>query len=416
MIEAMVEIDVVVIGAGAAGLAAARRLQQSGHSVLVLEARDRIGGRAHTVMTAAGLPVDLGCGWLHSANRNPWVGIARELGFTLDETPPGWGQRLVRAGFGAEAQADWQRTLGEFYDRLDRAADGPDRPASTLLEPGNRWNSLLNMISTRANGVELDRLSSHDYQRYEDTEVNWRVIEGYGALVARYGAAVPVRLETPVTAIDWSGKRVAIETPRGTMEARAAILAVPPTVVAAEMIRFTPALPTSKQAAAHGLPLGIDNKFFFHLSGDWPELNSNWHISGVLNRMETGSYQVKPHGRPLIEMYLGGDHALELERAGLAATAAFGRDELARLYGSRIRSCLTPLAGSAWTADPYARGSYSYAKPGHADDRAIWAAPVDARLFFAGEATSLNFFSTTHGAYLSGLRAAEEATTALHRR
>jgi len=415
MSDSLVDVDVAVIGAGAAGLAAARRLQQHGRSVLVLEARDRIGGRAHTVTTAAGLPVDLGCGWLHSADRNPWVAIAREQGFTLDETPPGWGSRLRRAGFSEADQADWERTIGEFYQRLEDSAAGPDRPADTLLEPGNRWNTLLNMISTRANGVELDRLSCHDYQRYEDTEINWRVTEGYGALVQRFGAGLPVRLETPVTAIDRSGQRLAIETPRGTLRAGAAILAVPPTVIAAQMIRFTPALPQPKQSAAHGLPLGIDNKFFFHLAGDWPDLNVNWHVSGAINCMGTGSYQLKPHGRPLIEVYLGGDHALELERDGLAATAAFARDELARLYGSRIRSCLTPLAGSAWTTDPYARGSYSYAKPGHAGDRAVWAAPVDGRLFFAGEATSPNFFSTTHGAYLSGLRAAEEAIAALRK-
>lgn len=409
----MVDIDVAVIGAGAAGLAAARHLQQNRHSVLVLEARDRIGGRAHTMMTAAGLPVDLGCGWLHSADRNPWVAIAREVGFTLDETPPGWGNRLLRAGYSAEDQADWLRTLGEFNDRLDAAAGGPDRPADRLLEPGNRWNTLIDMISTRANGVELDRLSSHDYQRYEDTEINWRVTEGYGALVQRFGTDLPVRIETPVTAIDWRGKPIAIETMRGILRAGAAILSIPTTVVAAETIRFVPALPVTKQAAANGLPLGIDNKFFFHLAGDWPEIKDNWTMSGALDRIRSGSYQLKPHGRPLIEMYLGGDHALELERAGFAATTAFARDELARLYGSRIRSCLTPLAGSAWTGDPYARGSYSYAKPGHADDRAVWAAPLDGRLFFAGEATSPNFFSTTHGAYLSGVRAAEEAIAAL---
>ncbi|HUK07151.1 MAG TPA: NAD(P)/FAD-dependent oxidoreductase [Stellaceae bacterium] len=416
MSDALVDAEIVVIGAGAAGLAAAHHLRAEGRSVLILEARDRIGGRAHTLMTAPGFPVDLGCGWLHSADLNPWVGIARTLGFTIDETPPGWGERLVRAGFSMADQENWLRTRDDFYERLEEAADGPDRPAITLLEPGNRWNTLLNMISTRANGVELDRLSAHDYQRYEDTELNWRVTEGYGALVARFGADLPVRLDAPVSAIDWSGGRVALETPRGTVRARAAILAMPPTVIAAGAIAFTPALPVRKQEAAHGLPLGIDNKFYFHLAGDWPEIGKNWHISGAIDRMGTGSYQLKPHGRPVIEMYLGGDHALELERAGFTATAAFGRDELARLYGSRIRSCLTPLAGSAWTTDPYARGSYSYAKPGHADDRAIWAAPLAERLFFAGEATSPNFFSTTHGAYLSGLRAAKEAIAALESR
>jgi len=415
MSDALVDVEVAVVGAGAAGLAAGRRLQAQGRSVLVLEARDRIGGRAHSVMTAAGFPVDLGCGWLHSADRNPWVAIARQFGFTIDETPPGWGDRLVRVGFSLAEQTDWLRTRAAFDERLEEAASAPDVAAITLLEPGNRWNTLLEIISTRANGVELDRLSAHDYHRYEDTGINWRVTEGYGALVARLGAEVPVRRETPVTAVDWSGAGVALQMPSGTLRARAAILTAPPSVIAAGAIRFTPDLPPAKQQAAHGLPLGIDNKFHFHLGGEWPELNPNWHITGTVQRLETGSYQLKPHGRPLIEMFLGGDHALALERDGLAATAAFGRDELARLYGSRIRTSLTPLAGSAWTTDPYSRGSYSYARPGHADDRALWAAPTADRLFFAGEATSPDFFSTTHGAYISGLRAADEAIAMLSR-
>ncbi len=95
--------------------------------------------------------------------------------------------------------------------------------------------------------------------------------------------------------------------------------------------------------------------------------------------------------------------------------AAFAADELAALFGESIRKQLRPLAASAWRADPFARGSYSYARPGHADDRAILAAPIDDRLFFAGEACSPNFFSTAHGAYETGLRAADAALASLKR-
>ena len=406
----MTDVDVAVVGAGAAGLAAAHRLRERGVGALVLEARDRTGGRAHTVTTSRGYPVDLGCGWLHSADRNPWVGIARGLGFGIDETLPGWGSRLIRMGYSEADQDDWFRTREAFYERLEAAATEPDRAAATLLEPGNRWNGMLDAISTFANGVELERLSAHDYNRYDSTDINWRVREGYGALVRRFGAELPVRLGTPVRRIDWSGRAIALETDTGTVRARAIIVTVPPSVIAAEGIAFTPDLPVKKRAAAHGLPLGADNKLFLALSGEWPEVSANWHVLGSTERTRTGVYQLNAMGHPIVEMFTGGELARDLERAGEAAMAGFGIDELAGVFGNRIRGCLTPLVSSAWSADPYALGSYSYARPGHADDRATWAEPIDDRIFFAGEAASARDFSTTHGAYLTGLDAADQAS------
>jgi monoamine oxidase len=341
--------------------------------------------------------------------------MARALGFDVDETLPGWGSRLIRMGYSESQQDDWFRTREAFYERLEAAAAEPDRAAVTLLEPGNRWNEMLNAISTFANSVELDRLSAHDYNRYDSTDVNWRVREGYGALVARFGADAPVRLDMPVRRIDWSARVVALETDAGTVRAKTNILTVPPSVIAAGGTAFAPALPPRKLAAAHGLPLGDDNKLFFALSGDWPEIGSNWHVLGSTERTRTAVYQVRAMGHPVVEMFAGGELARDLERAGVAGMAAFGADELAGRFGNRIRSCLRPLVGSAWSDDPYARGSYSYALPGHAGDRAVWAEPVGERLFFAGEAVSPHDFSTTHGAYLSGLDAAERAATTLSR-
>ena len=413
MSEPLTDVDVAVVGAGAAGLAAAHRLRERRISTLVLEARDRVGGRAHTVTTSTGLPLDLGCGWLHSADRNPWVALARELGFGLDETLPGWGGRLVRMGLSEAEQADWFRARAAFYERLDAAAAEPDRPAITLLEPGNRWNRLLNAISTWANGVELDRLSVHDYYRYDSTDINWRVREGYGALVTTFGTGLPVRLGTPVRRIDWSGRSVALESDAGTLRAKVVVLTTPPSVVAAQGIAFSPGLPAEKLAAAHSLPLGVDNKLFLALNGDWPEIDANWHVFGSAERTETAAYQLKPLGLPLVEMFTGGELACKLERAGVAAMTAFALDELAGVFGSRIRKHLTPVAASAWAGDPYAHGSYSYALPGHAGDRAVWGEPIDGRIFFAGEAVSPHDFSTTHGAYLSGLNVAEQAARAM---
>src|ERR1700736_1358212 len=196
------DYDVAIIGAGAAGIAAARRLIERGVSVMVIEARERIGGRAVTVATPEGWPVDLGCEWLHSADRNPLTAQARALGFVVNEKMPDWG-RLRRVHADAVEQAEWHNASAAFHERLDAAAAEPfDRPAASLLEPGGRWNALLGAISTWANGVELERLSVQDYGRYADSGVNWRLREGYGTLFERLGAGLPVRLGNPVRRID----------------------------------------------------------------------------------------------------------------------------------------------------------------------------------------------------------------------
>ncbi|HKW55140.1 MAG TPA: FAD-dependent oxidoreductase, partial [Stellaceae bacterium] len=387
------DVDVLVIGAGAAGLAAGHRLSEARVSSLVIEARARIGGRAHSLPTRTGHLVDLGCEWLHSADRNPWSEIAEDMGFAIDRNLPDWGSRIARSR-GQAAQQEWARVYAEFDRRCDEAAaTADDRPASDLLPPDSRWSALINAISTWANGVELDRLSVQDHARYADSGVNWRLLQGYGRLVAAYGAAVPVRLGTRVQRIDHSRNHIVVATNRGDLRARAVILTVPTTILATEAIRFAPALP-DKVAAAQGLPLGAANKLFLALSGPAEQFPIDHHVLGSADRTATGSYQLRPHGWPMISGYFGGELAVALEHDGTAGMTAFALDELARVLGNDIRARLAPLAASSWSSDPLAQGSYSYALPGHAGDRAILARPVDNRLFFAGEACSPNYFST----------------------
>lgn len=408
----MHEVDVVVIGAGAAGIAAARRLAGSGLATVVLEARERLGGRAFT-LDRDGMALDLGCGWLHSAEENEWVAIARASGFTIDKTPPPWTRR--RGGnldLSEDEERDLRATLDRFYARLEEAAsEQPDRPAATLLEPGSRWSPLIGAMSTWINAVELDRVSVRDWSNYRETGTNWRVAEGYGALVAACGAGLDLRLATPATLIDHAGPRLRIATARGDVSARAAIVAVPTGIIADEALRFAPALP-DKLAAAAALPLGADDKLFLALERpqDFP---SERRVFGAVDTTATGSYHLRPFGRPVIEGYFGGALARELEQGGEAAFVDFAAAQLVRHFGADIRKRLSLVAVSSWSSDPFARGSYSYAKPGHAGARATIAAAVDGRLFFAGEACSTHDFSTAHGAYRTGLAAAEAAMAAL---
>jgi monoamine oxidase len=411
----MESVDVAIIGAGAAGLGAANVLKDSGLSTLVLEARDRLGGRAHTVQAAPDVTFDVGCGWLHSADKNSFVPIAGQLNFEINKNLPPWRERAYGQAFPQADRDEFVRALDAYYDRIEAAArGGKDSPANLYLEPGNRWNSMIDAISTYVNGCELDQVSILDFDRYEDTDHNWRIRRGYGALVAAYGAGVPVALNCAVTLIDHSGPRVRLETSRGTLEAGKVIITVPTNLIADETIRFSPALP-DKLDAARGLPLGLADKVTLALA-DPEALPTEGNLRGATMRTEMGTYHIRPFGQPCIEGFFGGRFARQLEDAGDGAIAAHSIDEIVDFLGNDYRRKLKPLSESHWAQEPFSRGSYSHALPGHAGDRAVLAAPVDGRLFFAGEATSPNFFSTAHGARDSGERAAQEVLIAAARK
>ncbi|MGY4499584.1 monoamine oxidase [Bradyrhizobium sp. GM24.11] len=407
-------VGVAIIGAGAAGLGAAQALAGSGLSVIVLEARHRLGGRAWTVQASPEVTFDVGCGWLHSADKNSFVPIARALAFELNKDLPPWRERAYGTAFPQSERDDFMHAMDAFYERLWQAAQkGKDEPASLSLEPGNRWNPMIDAISTYINGCELKDMSTLDWDAYEDSELNWRVRRGYGELIAAYGAPCPVALNCNVTLIDHSGGRVRLETSQGTLTADRVIVTVPTNLIADEAIRFSPPLP-AKVDAARGLPLGVDDKVTLALEGA-EAFPKEGNLRGASMRTEMGTYHIRPFGQPCIEGFFGGSFARQLENAGEGAIAAHSIDEIAGFLGNDIRRKLKPLYESRWGLDPFARGSYSHALPGHAGDRAVLAAPVDGRLFFAGEATSPTFFTTAHGARDSGERAAGEVLSTLGR-
>jgi monoamine oxidase len=403
------EFAVVVVGGGAAGVAATRRLHDVSVDVLLVEARERLGGRAWT-RSDSGYPLDLGCGWLHSGNHNEWGRIAKEQGVTIDKTPPPWSRPSLN--FQSAEHSEFGNAVNELFARLDDFADDePDVPAARLVDAKSRWFGLMNALSTYISGVELDGVSARDLSRYADTGVDWRIREGYGRVIAAHGANLPVRLGCPVRRVDHNGRKLKLETPKGVLTAEIAIIAIPASLLAADDISFDPPLPGKVEAAA-GLPLGLADKLYLSLS-DAEDFEIDSRSFGRTDSAATGAYHLRPLGRPLIEAYLAGTLARELEAAGEAAFHDFARTELTRLFGNDFARKVKPVELHMWGKDPFASGSYSYALPGKADCRAKLAEAVDGRLFFAGEACSLHDFSTAHGAYRTGVSAAEQVLAAL---
>jgi len=407
-----VDFDILIVGGGAAGIGAARQVAASGRSVLLLEATSRLGGRAWT-SEVAGLFLDLGCGWLHSADRNPWTRIAEASGFVVDRREPAWGTQHCDLGFSRAEQAAARQAFAAWSERLITMLPVSDCAADSLAS-GCEWNAYLQALSGFISGAGLERISVADYTSYDaaSTGCNWRVPAGYGTLIAAsLPPTVAFRLSTPAESIDLDAVGVTVATRAGTVRASAAILTVSTAVLAGNGIGLPSALDGWRHAATL-LPLGRNEKIFLEIVGNSP-FAPETHVLGNPRDARTGAYYIRPFGWPIIECFFGGDGAAMVEEDGPAAGFAYAIDQLASLFGSGVRQSLRPLIASGWSRMTFVGGAYSHALPGHAAARNELARPFEQRLFFAGEATHRHDFSTAHGAYDSGLRAAEEAIDAL---
>src|SRR5688572_17686687 len=405
-------LDVIIIGAGAAGLAAARRLQDNKASFRILEAKDRIGGRATTDTSTLGAPVDLGGHWLHSPALNPLTPLADRYGFHVKHSAEDF--RVTQSGAfltGADL-AECLAYVDACFDKIAAiSADNVDCVVADLFLFPGKWHGLFEAAFLAKQGVPLAQSSALDFARYVWEGDDWPVLDGFGALIARRAQGVPVELETPATRIAWSGKAgVAVETPRGTIEARAAIIAVSTGVLASELIRFAPSLPDWKSQAIDDLPPGSCNKvapgFTRNPFGDldtvilMPDLGPGPSVEFVL----------REGGHDVVTTMLNGPDAKALAAEGARATADYALTQLAAIFGNDVKACVTDrLVFADWDHDPWVRGCYAAARPGRFSARAELARPIEGRLFFAGEAAHDRYMGDVHGAYLSGEAAAEAA-------
>jgi monoamine oxidase len=414
----MSQYDIAVIGAGAAGLAAGLNLQSSGRSLVVLEARDRIGGRAFTDTKTLGLPFDCGAHWLHAARTNPFRKIADRLGIRYNDRLS-WDDWMLHVG-GRPAPEAMTEEAGLYMDQVLSAAaaagaEGRDAAYAEFLVPGNRWNPLTRRVIGQITSHDAEDCSTLDSARYEDEGGDFPVEDGYGTLVARHAGGLAVTLETPVTHIDWSVPGVRIETPRGTLTARVIILAVPVNVLNADTIRFTPALPAALVQAFHDCPMGVSEKMAMLLDRPVEGLG---HLYGDVvipgeGPANTFNLHVNPFGRPLLVSHMAGSYGRDIERLGDAEAEALAIEAAVEAFGSGMRKRITKILRTHWASDPFTLGGYSHARPGHAASRLLFGETVGERIVLAGEHCSIPSFSTVHGAHLSGIAAAQKAKALL---
>ncbi|MBN8631697.1 MAG: FAD-dependent oxidoreductase [Rhodobacterales bacterium] len=398
----MTDVDVVVVGAGCAGLAAAKRLRAAGASFRVVEAMDRIGGRAWTTTTDFGLPFDIGCAWIHAADRNPFLPEAQAAGWTLQHHEMGLDHLWFGKRRASEAEMEAERRAeATLADCIERHKGSSDR-LSTLVEACHGLRVSATFAGPMDFGADDDEISVTDFRAAADLDPNYFTREGFGALVHRWGADVPLTLNCPVRRIRWDGPGVEVETDRGTIRAQAAIVTVSTGVLAFEDIAFTPDLPESHQEAIFDLPMGLLTKIPVRVQGTRLGLKPFDDVLIERYARHDLYFLAFPFDIDLMIGFVGGDFAWEMEAAGPAAAVDFVTDRLADIFGSGMRKSVSHGTMTNWSAERHVRGGYSAARPGKAHAREVLSEPVGERIWFAGEALAGGLKQTAGGARLSG--------------
>lgn len=409
------DLDLVIIGAGAAGIGAARAARQAGLTYRLVEASHRIGGRAYTEDLAPGVPFDLGCHWLHFAKRNPLVAEADRLGFTLDRDFAFTTRAWIDGCHTDEAEsAEYADYFDGTYPRFaEVTATGTDRDALSVLDIESRWFRPYAHVFTVIHAAEADEVSAADIGTMTLDGGDWPVKEGLGRLVARLGADLPVSLNTVVRDVDWShGDRVIVRTSNGDLAARAALITVSVGILQSGLIRFTPALPAETAAAIAGFAPGHANRIALHFDRDvFGDVPHNFTI--VDGEAEPLAIHIPTFRYNYIVGQTGGRFAAHLTRAGQRAAVDYVMERAVAVFGSGIRRHFTRAIVSAWDTDPWVLGAYASVRPGHFGAREALARPVADRLFFAGEAVAMPMVATCGGAFLSGGRAIGQIAAAL---
>ena len=404
------EADIVVIGAGAAGIAAARRIMAANRKVIVVEAASQIGGRCQTDMTTFEVPFDRGARWMHNPETNPMIKLARAAGLEITTAPSGQkiriGRRFARPG-------ETEEFLAALV-RANRAIDDASRRsdvscASVLPKDLGDWAGTAEfLLGANFAGKDLKELSVVDKARAQDRNAAIACRQGLGTLIAKLGEQVPLSLSTPASRIAWGSRDVTVETPSGKIAARAAVVTVSSNVLAAGNIKFTPDIPKRTLDAASKLSLGSYDRIALQMPGNPLGLARDDVIIEQSNSTRTALMYANMGGSSLCTLDVAGSFGRDLSAQGEAAMVAFAVEWLTKLFGSDAAAAVKKSSATRWNAAPFALGAMSAAGPGGQASRKILTEPIGC-MYLAGEATHETLWGTIDGAWESGERAAEAA-------
>jgi monoamine oxidase len=404
------EADIVVIGAGAAGVAAARRIMAANRKVIVVEAASQIGGRCQTDATTFDVPFDRGARWMHNPETNPMIRLARAAGLEIVTAPSGQkiriGRRYARAGETEEflaALVRANRAIDEASRRLDVSC------ASVLPKDLGDWAGTAEFVlGANFAGKDLKEVSVVDKVRAQDRNTAIACRQGLGTLIAKLGEQVPLSLSTPANRISWGSRDVTVETPSGKIAARAAIITVSSNVLAAGNIKFNPDIPKRTLDAAAKLSLGSYDRIALQMPGNPLGLARDDVIIEQSNSTRTALLYANMGASSLCSIDVAGSFGHDLSAQGEKAMVAFAVEWLTKLFGSDAAAAVKKSSATRWNAAPYALGAMSAAGPGTQASRKVLSEPVGC-MYLAGEATHETLWGTIDGAWESGERAAEAA-------
>jgi len=415
------EPDVIIIGAGASGLSAAKELTSMGLSYIVIEGSHRIGGGAYSEEIAPGVWFDLGCSYLHQGDTNPFVPIADALDVIIGKDKGDIFTDDKISIYEKGLSLDPDERVAYFsnykgcYSSIHAAADrGEDVAIVDLVDLENKYAMTYANMMAATYAQDIDQISSIEVATFDEGP-DIPILNGYGNLVAAWAADIPVSLNTKVERIEYSNKGVSVETTRGTLRARTVLSTVSNGILASGEIEFAPALPDWKIEAVMGLPTGTLNKVCVHFGEDvFGPGGRGFHVNCHEDAGAAG-FEASVMGQETAIVFIGGRHAVLLEKQGQQASHEYAVGQVAEVFGNDIRRHVTRSIATAWTTDPWTRGSYSCALPGQGHQRVALARPLEDRVYFAGEATTVGDHACCHGAFRSGIRAAQEIGIVLKR-
>jgi monoamine oxidase len=405
------DADIVVIGAGAAGIAAARRVMAANRRVIVVEAASQVGGRCLTDTATFEVPFDRGARWMHNPDTNPMIRLARNAGLDISAAPPGQKIRIGRRNARAGETEEFLAALVRANRAIDDASRGRADVSCALVLPkdlGDWAGTVEFVLGANATGKDLKEVSVIDKVRAQERNAAIACRQGLGTLIAKLGEQVPLSLSTPASRIAWSNRDVTVETPAGKIAARAAIITVSSNVLTAGNIRFTPDLPKRQLDAAAKLSLGSYDHIALQLPGNPLGLARDDIIIEQSSSTRTALLFANIGSSSLCSIDVAGSFGRDLSAQGEKAMIAFAVEWLGKLFGSDAASAVKKTSATRWNTAPFVLGAMSAAMPGGQPSRRVLSEPIGC-MFLAGEATHETLWGTVDGAWESGERAAEAA-------